>query len=116
MALSEHLKGLPYPLKRLINILIPTLFIFLGFCFGTYTFLHLLFVQRKPSLAFNFDHWKEQSFTNCWLWFGPIAARADIAVVPSIAGLAEGVVLDVGYVMAGRWCLQEINGANEDWI
>lgn len=91
--------NLPYPLNRAVNILIPVLFLFMGACFGAYTFLHLLFVERKPELAFNLSHWKDQSFTKLWMWFGPIAAKGDIATVPAIAGVAQGVAVDVGYAL-----------------
>jgi len=89
--------ALPYPLNRGINILVPVLFILTGTTFGLYTFLHLLFVERKPSLAFNYSHWRDQSFTRIWTWFGPLVAKADLATVPSLAGVAEGGVLDLGY-------------------
>lgn len=36
------------------------------------------------------------------MWFGPIAAKADISVVPAVAGVAEGVVVDLGYAGAFR--------------
>jgi hypothetical protein len=79
-----------------INILVPALFIFTGATFGVYTFPRLLLVERNPSLAFDFSRWKIQRFTRLWMWVCPIAAKADISVVPTVAGVAEGVVVDLG--------------------
>ncbi|SRR6266498_5342638 len=96
MALPK-IMTLPYPLNRGVNLLMPSLFVLMGLYFGSLTFLHLLFIERKPTLAFNFSHWRDQSFTRLWIFFGPIAAKGDIATVPAVAGLAEGVVVDLGY-------------------
>ena len=87
---------LPYPLTRLVDLLMPLLYILTGFGFGSYTFLHLLLIERKPSRAFNFSYWQDQNFARLWKWIGPIVAVGDIKTVPAVVGTAEGVVLDVG--------------------
>jgi hypothetical protein len=92
-----YVPPMPYPLNRAVNVLVPAIFVCMGLYFGVRTFLHLLFVDKSPSLAFNYSHWRDASFANLWTFFGPIAAKSDIAVVPSIAGVAEGVVVDLGW-------------------
>jgi hypothetical protein len=94
--------ALPYPLNRMFDALIPLIFLIVGTVFGTYTFLHLLLIERQPSLVFDFSQWRDQSFTRLWTAFGPIAAKGDIGTVPHVVGVAQGVVVDLGYVQKFR--------------
>jgi len=64
-----------YPLSRLVDLLIPFFFILTGLGVGFITFLHLLFIDGKPGLAFNFSYWQDQSFTRLWKWFGPFTNK-----------------------------------------
>ena len=88
---------LPYPISRALDALEPPLFISTGFAFGVYTFLHLLLIERKPSLAFNLQRWSDENLARIWKVFGPILAKEDLSVVPLIIWQADGVVVDVGY-------------------
>ena len=93
---SKVNKWLPYPLTRLIDHLMPSMFVISGVLIGFYTFLHILFIQRKPRLAFSLSHWQDQSFARGWNLFGPMVAEWDAKIVSALEGTAEGRVLDVG--------------------
>ena len=74
----------------------PLAFIISGALFGAYTFVHILFVERAPRLAFDFQHWNDKHLARAWNFIGPILAKKDARVVPRVAAQAYGVVVDIG--------------------
>ena len=87
-----------YPLNRIIDIFVPSLMVLTGIVFGAYNFLEVLVIERRPRLAFNFKHWHSQQFTRLWKTFGPLAFKALRPSISPLAAVANGVVLDIGYV------------------
>lgn len=85
------------PFNRIADVCFPALMVTAGVACGSYTFLHILFVQRAPRLAFNFNYWSEQQFTRLWKVFAPIADKKMKALVSPLASAADKVVLDIGY-------------------
>jgi hypothetical protein len=88
-----------YPLNRIIDIFVPFLMVLTGIIFGAYNFLEILVIERRPRLAFNFKHWHSQQFTRLWKAFGPLAFKALRPSISPLAAVANGVVLDIGYVI-----------------
>lgn len=90
---------LVYPLNRIVDLFVPAFMVLTGIVFGAYNFLEILAIERRPRLAFDFEHWHSQQFTRLWKTFGPLAAKALRPTVSPLAAVANGVVLDIGYVI-----------------
>ncbi|KAI8710470.1 hypothetical protein NCS52_01564000 [Fusarium sp. LHS14.1] len=87
---------LPYIFRRAVDPLLALAVIVLGALFGVYTSLHVLLVERKPSLAFNLRHWSDANSARLLRYLGPISYKEGLPVVPSIVEQANRVVVDVG--------------------
>jgi hypothetical protein len=88
-----------YPLNRIIDLFVPSFMVMTGIVFGVYTFLEILATERSPPLAFNFKHWHDQQFTRLWKTFGPLGSNILRPTISPLAAVANGVVLDIGYVI-----------------
>jgi hypothetical protein len=91
-------KGMPSPIAIVVDALTPAAFLAVSSGFALYTFVHLIFVERRPKRAFHYAEFKSEHFARLWTVVGPLSRRSDETRVHHIMSRAEGVVVDVGYV------------------
>lgn len=88
-----------YPLNRIIDLFVLSFMVMTGIVFGAYTLLEVLATSRRPRLAFNFKNWHDKQFTRLWKWFGPLGSTVLKPTISPLAAVANGIVLDIGYVI-----------------
>ena len=91
--------GMPYPIAIIVDALIPAAFLAVSSGFAIYTFLHLIFVDRRPKCAFSYSEFKDEHFARLWAFVGPLSRASDETRVRQMMARAEGVVMDLGYVL-----------------
>lgn len=87
-----------YIIIRVFDPLVAFVAIVVGASFGVYTFLHLLLVEGKPSLAFSMQHWSDANSARLQRYLGPISYREGLPDIPYTVGQADRIVIDVGLV------------------
>jgi hypothetical protein len=93
---------MPYPIAIIVDALMPAAFLAVSSGFAIYTFLHLIFVERRPQCAFSYPEFKDEHFARLWACVGPLSRASDETRVHEIMSLAEGVVIDLGYVLTSE--------------
>ena len=108
-----------HSLSRPFDPLIPPLIILFGSAVGIYTFIYILLVERKPSLAFNFQQWSDRNSARLMRIFRPALVREAPQLLAQVLGEADGIVIDIGSVSSlALWTLGGARISNEyiKWI